>query len=145
MKHDVEVAVYHFRDPDDCREFRGAEPAPLAVLSLHLDLVSTVEIPAAGLTPKEVAAYAWIEAVGRHRHKFLLELDAPKFILEAQTSLREVVAELSEPPAGMDFGLWTFIYGCAGHCESWLMRIDNDWRPDTSGPDATSVLTRPAD
>lgn len=145
MKHYVEVAVYHFRNPEDCGESQGAEPAPLTVLSLHLDLVATVDVPAAGLSPKEVAACAWIESVGRHRHRRLIELGAPKAILDAQTSLPDVVAELSEPPAGMDHGLWTFIYGWAGHCESWLIRIDNDWHPDTSGPDATSLLTRPAD
>jgi hypothetical protein len=144
MKHEVDVAVYRFRDPD-CDEFQADEPAPFGVLSFHLDLVATVEVAAAGLSPEEVAARAWIESVGRYRHEHLVCLNAPKPIVDAQISPRDVVAELEEAPAGMQCSGWAFIYGGrTGHCESWLIMIDSEWSPDAWEPAATSRLSHPA-
>jgi hypothetical protein len=145
MTHKVEVAVYHFRGPHDCDELQGAEPTPFGVLSFHLDLVATVEVAAAGLSPEEVAARAWIESVGRQRHEYLVCLNAPQAIVDAQISMREVAAELSAAPQGMNCDGWAFIYGCrAGHCESWLMLIDSEWSPDAREPHGTSRSSRPA-
>lgn len=142
MKHQVEVAVYRFRDPSEGDEFEAAEPAPFGVLSFHLDLVATLEVAAAGLSPEEVAARAWIESVGRCRHEYLVGLNAPKAILDSQISPREVVSELYEPPEEMKCGGLAFIYGtCA---ESWLMLIESEWYPDALEPDTTSASRRPA-
>lgn len=142
MKDEVEVAVYRFRGSQDCDEFLPTEPAPFGVVSFHLDLVATVVVAAAGLSPDEVAARAWIEAVGRYRHEYLVSLNAPQAVLDSQISPLKVVAELYEPPEEMKCGGCAFIYGtCA---ESWLMLIESEWYPDAWGPDPTSAFSRAA-
>ena len=110
------VAVYHFRAPAECAEPQDGEPAPYVVLSIELDLVATVEIKAAGLTAKEVAARAWIEAVGRERQSKLIEMNAPSVIIEAQIDplcqsddIREAPEPLSQLGGAYQFILssWT--------------------------------------
>jgi len=124
-----EVAVYHFRTPDDWPECQAAEPAPL-VLSIELDLVATVEINASGLSAEEVAARAWIEAVGRRRQAKLIELNAPTVIIKAEVDPLRQSEYIREAPGAMSHlgGLYQFIFD--NRCETWLIQLSSDWSPD---------------
>lgn len=117
------VAVYHFRSPADCAESQDAEPAPFVVLSIELDLVATVEIEAAGLSAKEVAALAWIEAVGRDRQSKLIELNAPSVLIEAQVDPVRQSDDIREAPEPLSQlgGSYQFILD--NGCESWLIQL----------------------
>jgi hypothetical protein len=121
------VAVYHFRDPDD-----HYAPGQYAVRSVLLDLVSTVDVEGAWLSPAGVAARAWIAAVGRKRQAFLIGLEAPAMIVKSECDQQTVAAGMREAPAGFS-GLHGFIFD--NQVESWFIKLDDEWEPDRHAAD----------
>jgi len=135
-----EVAVFHFRGgccflcatPCEFHDEAAGEPNEFGVLSIKLDLVATVEIEAAGFSPKEVAVRAWIAAVGRHQWDWLVErVNPPPILVNSYVNpeLRWHDDRLREAPEPLRHlgGSYQFIYD--NLCESWLLQLESEWTP----------------
>jgi hypothetical protein len=133
--------VFHFRfafgvvaGEDDTESFDvNTGPNEFGVLPINLDLVATVAIEAAGLSAKEVAVRAWIEAVGRPKWNWLVERVNPLPILVnsyVNPELRWHEDHLREAPETLRHlgGSFQFIYD--NLCESWLLLLESLWSPD---------------
>jgi len=128
-----EVAVYRFRDLDDHAEFEDGEPAPFGVLSLHIDLVAIVDVEMADeVCDDEVAARAWVEAVGRHRQSLCIGRGATNVVLKKRIDLAEIVSKIQPAPAGIAGAssayILTYSFGWgAVRAETWLIDTSPYW------------------
>jgi len=99
----------------------------------------------------EVAARAWIEAVGRHRQPLCIGRGAPKVVLKKRIDLDEIVSRIRltrMPGETGDFYVLTYSFGWgAARAESWLIDTSPYWAREaaTVAPDERSpqVQTTP--
>jgi hypothetical protein len=110
------VAVYHV-----CKADSLGDGSRLDAILIHLVRVATVDVNCAALSPAEIAAAAWIEAVGRERQARLVELRAPASILRVACDRRTIAAAMREAPPSF-IGQDGFIFD--NLVESWFVAID---------------------
>lgn len=115
------AAIYRFSQHDDELLLPSHTPWP-ETLSFSLDLIDVVEVDTDGFTLPEIAAAAWVEALGRYRHEKLSYLNAPQEIIEAQLDIGRIVKEaIKEAPSAWREGNPVFL--CDNQVETWLILL----------------------
>lgn len=114
-------SLYSFNGFDEMDETLPPATSSSRKSSLRLEFVASVEVKASGLAASEVAASAWIEAVGREWQAYLISLGAPAAITEAQVDILVNARDyVREAPAAFG-GLGNFIYD--NFFETWLIEL----------------------
>lgn len=90
-------------------------------LNLCLDCMGVAEVEVDGLYLEQIAAQAWVEAVGVDRLELLVSHNAPEVILRAQVDRDLIAAELQEAPAAFQM-LYGYVYDNGS--ETWLIELD---------------------